>query len=287
MIAPEDVAIQRGGPPRPPPPASASTGTSRAAGARGPARTAPSARAGTASPADAFDDGARLGPAPEAPPRARAPAPAGRSPALVQQSLDRLEREIREREGELGRLVALIAREGFAREVAARHHKTLAALRKRLAEARARATKARRALGEIERGAEKVPSSRLGRIEGELTELEGEADEGRRSLAALRLAAELAADEPVRRVAVRSADKARALAYAESESPSTLLADVAAGFVDAAAQRRAAGPGGEAATSAPSNDSLPGEETAGDRDALGKPLTGQQRLGALVRGGRR
>ncbi len=196
-----------------------------------------------------------------------------RSPALVQQSLDRLEREIREREGELSRLVAVIAREGFAREVAARHAKTLAALRKKLAEARARATKARRALGEIERGAERVPSSRLGRLDAELSALESESDAGQRALAALLLTLEVAADEPVRRVAVRSADKAQALAYAESESPSTLLADLAAAAAD-----------GFAGTAAVEDGDAPEEPEAG---ALGKALDGQRRLGGALGSRRR
>jgi hypothetical protein len=214
---------------------------------------------------------------------------AGRSPALVQQSLDRLEREIREREGELGRLVAVLAREGFAREAAARHSKTLTALRKRLAEARARATKARRALAEIEHGTGHVPSSRMGRLEAELSALEAESDDGRRALAALLLVAELAAEEPVRRLAVRGTDKAEALAYAERETPSTILADLVATLT----APTAADHSGVPARSEPSATQSPvdGHGTgavdasagADDLGALGRPLAGQQRLGRALR----
>lgn len=261
MVAAIDVAIQRGGPPRSPNPPTGQPATAQraSAGARTERAAATAAKGGP--PGDGFDDGPRPTRGREAPPPARASP--GRSPALVQQSLDRLEREIRDREAELARLVAAVAREGMAREAATRHKKTMAALRKKLADARARATKARRALGELERGAERVPSSRLGRLDGELTAIEAEADDGRRALAALRLTAELAADEPARRLAVRSAEKSRALAYAEAESPSTLLADLAAAAADGFAP--------EAATEEP-------------LDALGRALSGQARL---ARAGRR
>jgi DnaJ-domain-containing protein 1 len=288
VIAADDVAIKSGGPPRPPgPPRPAAPRPGlRGEGARGLRGTD---KAAPPESTDAFEEGARPGLAGEPPARPRAPVAAGRSPALVQQSLDRLEREIREREGELGRLVAVLAREGFAREAAARHAKTLTALRKRLAEARARATKARRALAEIERGTGHVPSSRMGRLEAELSELEAETDDGRRALATLLLVAELAAEEPVRRLAVRGTDKAEALAYAERETPSTILADLVATLTapTTAAHAHEAPPTREepSAVSTPAGDHDAVDAPAGPDDlgALGRPLAGQQRLGRALR----
>lgn len=285
MIAADDVAIQSGGPPRPPgPPRPTAPRTGlRSEGPRGP-RAAD--KAAPLESTDAFEEGGRPALGGDAPPRPRAPVAAGRSPALVQQSLDRLEREIREREAELGRLVAVLAREGFAREAAARHRKTLTALRKRLAEARARATKARRALAEIERGTGHVASSRMGRLEAELSALEAEADDGRRALAALLLVAELAADEPVRRLAVRGADKAEALAYAERETPSTLLVDLVATLTPPApAEATPPAPPIASAEAAPSPPPPPGDGATepDDEAALGRPLAGQARLSRALR----
>lgn len=288
MVAADDVAIQRGGPPRPPGPPRA---TAPRAGLRIDAARGPRAADKSAAPesTDAFEEAARpaLG---EPPPRPRAPVAAGRSPALVQQSLDRLEREIREREAELGRLVTVLAREGFAREAAARHSKTLTALRKRLAEARTRATKARRALAEIERGTGHVPSSRMGRLEAELSALEAEADDGGRALATLLLVAELAAEEPVRRLAVRGADKAEALAYAERETPSTILVDLVATLAAPSTAPVAAGgvPEGllsHADATPPSAEAA--VEPADDDGTLGRPLAGQARLARALRRRRR
>lgn len=286
MIAADDVAIQSGGPPRPPgPPRPTAPRTGlRSEGPRGP-RAAD--KAAQLESTDAFEEGGRPALGSDAPPRPRAPVAAGRSPALVQQSLDRLEREIRDREAELGRLVAVLAREGFAREAAARHHKTLTALRKRLAEARARATKARRALAEIERGTGHVASSRMGRLEAELSALEAEADDGRRALAALLLVAELAADEPVRRLAVRGTDKAEALAYAERETPSTLLVDLVATLTPRmpAEDTPPAPPitSAEAAPSPPPPAGGDGATEPDDEAALGRPLAGQARLSRALR----
>ena len=201
------------------------------------------------------------------------PRPSGRSPTLVRQSLDALEREIRERETELSKLVSILARESFGREAAKRHKAAIAALKQKLKEARVRASKGRRALLEMERGTDGVPTSRLGRIEAELGAIEQAGEGAARARAALDLVAELCADEPARRLNVKSADKLDALAYAEDASPSTMLADLAASAAD-----NFAGPAEPVEADAASDVRVAPQ--------VGKSLEGQRRLSRALGGGR-